>query len=72
MRQTYGRKLPSLALGDSENDLHMLHAADKGVLVERPGKGHLDGSHPGIGRAPGVGPVGWARAVLAWLEGIGA
>ncbi|MBI5439922.1 MAG: HAD hydrolase family protein [Deltaproteobacteria bacterium] len=66
--EVYGRKLPSLGLGDSENDLLMLHAVDKGGLVERPGGGHLQGAHRGLVRVPGVGPVGWARAVADWLE----
>lgn len=73
-RAALGRRLPSLALGDSENDLPMLHAADRGVLVERPGRGHLEGAHAKIRRAPGVGPAGWATAVEAWLaqlEGAG-
>jgi len=57
----------SLALGDSENDLPMLQAAGEGVLVERPGGGHLATRPRGLRTVDGVGPVGWARAVEEWL-----
>jgi mannosyl-3-phosphoglycerate phosphatase len=63
-----GREPASLALGDSENDLPMLEAVSVGVLVERPGGGHLTPRPPGIRTVAGVGPTGWCRAVLAWLE----
>ena len=57
------------ALGDSENDLDMLAAADCGALVARP-----DGSYvapadpPRLVHAGGVGPAGWRRAVEGWLD----
>jgi len=59
----------AVGLGDSLNDLPMLAAADRPVLVQRP-----DGSHenaialPGLERAEGIGPVGWNRAVLGLLK----
>ncbi|MEW6489112.1 MAG: HAD-IIB family hydrolase [Thermodesulfobacteriota bacterium] len=65
-----GREPASLALGDSENDLPMLEAVCVGVLVERPGGGHLTPRPPGIRTVNGVGPAGWRRAVLAWLEDV--
>ncbi len=60
----------SVALGDSPNDLTMLEAVDRPVLVPRP-----DGSVaevlaqalPLAERAPGPGPRGWNEAVLAVL-----
>lgn len=58
----------SLALGDSENDLEMLAEADSGVLVERHGGGHLAPTPVGIRCVEGVGPEGWNRAVLQWLD----
>lgn len=64
----WGREPASLALGDSENDLPMLEAVSVGVLVERPMGGHLAPRPPGIRTVTGVGPVGWSRVVLAWLE----
>ena len=63
----WGRKPRTLALGDSENDLPMLTAADEGVLVERHEGGFLEPRPPGIRTASGRGPEGWCRAVLAWL-----
>lgn len=69
--RVWGREPASLALGDSQNDLPMLEAATVGVLVERPGGGHLTPRPPGIRTVEGVGPVGWCRAVLAWLEDLG-
>jgi len=57
----------SLALGDSENDLPMLQEADEGVLVERPGGGHLAARPRGVRTVAGVGPEGWNRAVTEWL-----
>lgn len=71
-RAAYGRSPPTLALGDSENDLPMLRSADAGVLVERPGGGHLAGADAKIRRAPGVGPEGWSAAVREWLHDIDA
>lgn len=61
----------SLALGDSANDLTMLQAVDRPVIVPRP-----DGSWseallaelPQARRAPFPGPRGWNEAVLAELR----
>ena len=63
-----GQRPPSLGLGDSENDLPMLLTVNTGVLVERPGGGHLNGAHADIALVPGIGPLGWARAVENWLR----
>ncbi|MDW7710547.1 MAG: HAD hydrolase family protein [Deferrisomatales bacterium] len=68
--RTWGREIASLALGDSENDLPMLREAGDGVLVERPGGGHLTPRPPGVRTVEGVGPRGWCRAVLEWLESV--
>jgi mannosyl-3-phosphoglycerate phosphatase len=59
----------TVGLGDSLNDLPMLAAVDRPILVQRP-----DGSYenaialPGLERAEGIGPVGWNRAVLGLLK----
>lgn len=68
----YGKRPPSMALGDGENDLSMLRATDKGVVVRK---------HDGSSVAPpgqyelevttGIGPEGWCEAVEAWLHGLG-
>jgi mannosyl-3-phosphoglycerate phosphatase len=68
----FGSRPPSLALGDSENDLPMLAAVDRGVLVERPGGGHLAPRPAGVATVTGQGPAGWNRAVLGWLEALPA
>lgn len=66
--RTWGREPDSLGLGDSENDVPMLQEVMEGVLVERPGGGHLTPRPAGIRTVAGVGPRGWCPAVLAWLE----
>lgn len=66
----WGEEPRSLGLGDSENDLPMLEAVGRGIFVERPGRGHLVPRPEGIDVVKGVGPVGWNRAVLEWLENI--
>lgn len=71
MAARWGLAPPSLALGDSENDLPMLAEAGRGVLVERPGGGHLEPRPAGIGTVSGIGPAGWARAVFDWLQDSG-
>ncbi len=60
-----GLELSSMALGDAPNDLAMLAAVDHPVLVRR----HDGTHHPGIAleglrRVDGIGPAGWAAAVL--------
>ena len=67
-RDAVGGRPPALALGDSENDLPMLSAVDRGVLVERFSGGHLSSRPAGMETVQGQGPVGWNRAVLEWLE----
>ena len=60
--------LITLGLGDSLNDLPLLASVDRPVLVQKP-----DGSYdsaiqlPNLTRAPGIGPVGWNRALLELL-----
>jgi predicted mannosyl-3-phosphoglycerate phosphatase (HAD superfamily) len=61
-----------VGLGDAPNDLALLLAVDRPIVVPRP-----DGSVDPVlaaqvraaRRAPGPGPAGWARAVLAVLAG---
>ncbi len=63
----------SLALGDSANDLTMLQAVDRPVIVPRP-DGSLSevllGALPHARRAPFPGPRGWNATVLAELREI--
>jgi mannosyl-3-phosphoglycerate phosphatase len=66
------RRFSPVALGDSPNDLSMLLASDRPILVPRPdGKPHpaLAAALPGAEVAPAPGPSGWNSAVLAVLGG---
>lgn len=67
----YGAPVASVALGDSANDLTMLEAVDRPVLVPRP-DGRvaevLARALPSAERAPWPGPRGWNEAVLAVLR----
>jgi mannosyl-3-phosphoglycerate phosphatase len=61
-----------VGLGDAANDLPLLLAATRPVVMPRP-DGTVDPALaarlPGAERAPGPGPAGWSAAVLAVLEG---
>ena len=63
------RRLYTIGIGDSANDLPMLLSVDQPILVQRP-----DGSYdptvrlPHLLRAPGIGPVGWNASVLTILN----
>jgi mannosyl-3-phosphoglycerate phosphatase len=66
----------TLALGDAPNDIEMLEAADRGVIVANPHgtplaplPGEADGR---ISRTSKPGPEGWNAAVCAVLSGLGA
>lgn len=61
----------SMALGDSANDLTMLQAVDRPVIVPRPdgsSSATLVGGLPHARRAPFPGPRGWNEAILAELR----
>jgi mannosyl-3-phosphoglycerate phosphatase len=66
-------RLRSLALGDSANDLPMLAAVDRAVLLPKPG-GRFDrrviARLPNVVRGVAPGPVGWNEAVLRILGGM--
>ena len=64
-RRKYG-SIRSYGIGNSENDLAMLQAADVGIIVQKPDGTYdkvLTESLPGALRAQGVGPKGWSAAV---------
>ena len=68
--KTSGESVTSIALGDSPNDLPMLEAVDKPVLVQRPDGSYMpypEALNPIL--AQGIGPVGWAHAVGELLGG---
>jgi mannosyl-3-phosphoglycerate phosphatase family protein len=64
----YDDKLLTMALGDAPNDLPMLAQADRPVLVARPDGVHAGLDLTGLIREPGIGPIGWNRAVLNALQ----
>lgn len=70
-----GRPVTTLALGDGANDLAMLEAADRGVIVANPHHPPLpltDAERAGrIIRTDGPGPAGWNAAVSAWIDETG-
>jgi mannosyl-3-phosphoglycerate phosphatase len=61
-----------LGLGDAPNDLPLLLAATRPIVMPRP-DGTIDpelaAGLPGAERAPGPGPAGWSAAVLVALSG---
>lgn len=67
--ESQGRKLISIGVGDSLNDLPMLQSVDQPVLVQKP-----DGSYdPDVRlvrlyRARRKGPIGWNEAILEILH----
>lgn len=62
----------SIGLGDAPNDVGLLRAVDRPIVVPRPdGSIHpvLRAELPRAERAPAPGPAGWNAAVLAVLAG---
>ncbi|MGD8498549.1 MAG: HAD-IIB family hydrolase [Chromatiales bacterium] len=67
-----GAKPIVLALGDSPNDVAMLRAADRAVVVSNPaGPGIPVDALSGAVRTRSVGPAGWREAVEAVLDELG-
>ena len=63
------RKITTVALGDSLNDLSMLRAVDIPFLVQKPGHVYDPKVRfESIRLAEGVGPEGWNRAILTLLS----
>jgi mannosyl-3-phosphoglycerate phosphatase len=67
-----GLEFSTVGLGDAANDLTMLQAVDRPIVVPR-GLGELDpvlrAALPHAERAPTPGPSGWNATVLAVLSG---
>lgn len=67
-----GRQFRSVGLGDAGNDLPLLRAVDRPIVVPRPGgrpDPALAAALPGAELAPAAGPAGWNAAVLTVLAG---
>ena len=66
-----GRRYTTVGLGDAANDLPLLKAVDRPIVIPRRGR-ELDRDLLGLAgaeRAPAPGPVGWNAAVLTVLRG---
>lgn len=69
-RALYGR-VTTIGLGNGTNDAPFLRKVDYPVLVMNEDGGHEDlGEIPGLVRARGAGPSGWALAVVGILDSI--
>ncbi|HEY7820739.1 MAG TPA: HAD-IIB family hydrolase [Vicinamibacteria bacterium] len=67
-----GRRFRTVGLGDAANDLSLLRAVDRPVVIPRePGRldAALRAALPDAEQAPSPGPVGWNAAILAILRG---
>ncbi|HEX9190170.1 MAG TPA: HAD-IIB family hydrolase [Vicinamibacteria bacterium] len=67
-----GEGVVTVGLGDAANDLSLLQAVDRPVIVPRPNGAPdavLAAELPGAETAPAPGPAGWNAAVLAILSG---
>ncbi len=57
-------EISTMALGDAPNDLAMLQAVERPVLVARPDGTHAPLDLPGLIKQPQAGPAGFNQAVL--------
>jgi mannosyl-3-phosphoglycerate phosphatase len=68
----HGRRFSTVGLGDSPNDLELLRAVQRPVIVPRPGSvcdPTLVSALPHAEQADAPGPRGWNQAVLAIVGG---
>ncbi|MCS6897462.1 MAG: HAD-IIB family hydrolase [Nitrospira sp.] len=64
----HSHRLTTVAVGNSPNDLPMLAAVDKPILLQQADGSYAAGVDlPGLIRAPAPGPVGWNHAILSLL-----
>jgi mannosyl-3-phosphoglycerate phosphatase len=66
-RQKLGR-VETIGIGDSGNDMPMLAAVDRPVLVQKPGGLWHETALANLYRVEGIGPQGWVRAVVELTE----
>jgi mannosyl-3-phosphoglycerate phosphatase len=73
-RQNYGRRITSIGIGDSKNDIPLLAAVDIPVLIPHPDGKYENAKLPKLIKAPFPGSRGWNEAlerVLDELPGTG-
>ncbi len=67
-KQKY-KRLTTIAIGDSPNDIPMLQKVDRPIIVQKP-----DGRHdhridmPNLIKAEGIGPDGWVQAIGSMMQ----
>ena len=66
--QTEWGAVTTIGMGDSANDAALLAAVHVPVLVQKPGGAWENMKMPDLVQARGVGPVGWNRWILDFLE----
>ncbi|MFP4094441.1 MAG: HAD-IIB family hydrolase [Cyclobacteriaceae bacterium] len=62
MRLKYG-EIHTIGLGDSANDLPLLHAVDQPFLVRRRDGSWLENAPSRVEKVSGIGPAGWKMAI---------
>lgn len=63
----YGKKIYSIALGDSENDLEMLASVDKAIIIQKPDGTYLESNLKNCVKSTYPGAKGWGEKVLECL-----
>lgn len=65
----HGQHCTTVALGNSLNDLPMLAAVDRPILIQQADGSYAPGVDlPGLMQAPAPGPIGWNQAILSLLR----
>ncbi len=70
-RRRYGQEdgVITVGIGDGRNDLPLLAIVDRPIAIQRPDGSYEDSFRmPGLIRTPGVGPIGWNRAIRDLLN----
>ena len=62
------RRIMTVALGDGPNDLDMIEAANRGVIVPNPGGAAIRSDRPSVVTATKAGPEGWVEAMQQILD----